>query len=274
MKRFQGKIALVTGGGSGIGRASALRFAGEGADVVVVDIVEERARAVASEIEALGQRGLPIRADVSAVQDVENTIETTLKHFGQLDVMFNNAGIGGESSLVMDTPVDEWDHVIAVNLRGVFLCCRYGIPALIRAGGGAIVNMGSSMAGWDTLAGSAAYMASKEGVTGLTKNLALELGGYGIRVNAVCPGIIQTQLSFEQGGHDQPQQDYFERFRQRIPLRRVGQPADVAAAVAFLASDDARHITGAMLLIDGGQTLQSWSNAPEDEKYPLHLKST
>jgi NAD(P)-dependent dehydrogenase (short-subunit alcohol dehydrogenase family) len=272
MKRFEGKIALVTGGGSGIGRASALRFAGEGADVIVADIVAERAQAVVSEIEALGQKGFAIRADVSAIQDVADMIDGALKHFERLDVMFNNAGIGGQSSPVKDMPVEEWDRVLAVNLRAVFLCCRYGIPALIQSGGGAIVNMGSSMAGWDTLAGSAAYMASKEGVTGLTKNLALELGGYGIRVNAICPGIIQTELSFQQGTHAQPQQDYFERFRKRIPLRRVGQPEDVAAAVAFLASDDARHITGSMLLIDGGQTLQSWSNAPGDEQYPLHAK--
>ncbi len=273
MKRFEGKVALVTGGGSGIGRATALRFAQEGADLVVVDQVEELARAVASEIEALGRKAQPLRADVSLVEEVQHVIEATLKQFGQLDVLFNNAGIGGESNSVRDMPIEDWDRVLAVNLRGVFLCCKYGSPALIQSGGGAIVNMGSSMAGWDTLEDSAAYMASKEGVTGLTKNLALELGGYGIRVNAICPGIIQTRLSFEQSTDESEWQDYFKRFAQRIPLRRVGQPEDVAAAVAFLASDDARHITGSMLLIDGGQTLQSWSNAPEADEYPLHTNA-
>jgi NAD(P)-dependent dehydrogenase (short-subunit alcohol dehydrogenase family) len=272
MKRFEGKVALVTGGGSGIGRAGVLRFAQEGADVVVVDIVEERARAGASEVESSGRKALPVRADVAVVADVEAMIEATMRHFGHLDVMFNNAGIGGESNSVADMPVQDWDAVIAVNLRGIFLCCKYGIPALIQSGGGAIVNMGSSTAGWDVLAESAPYMASKEGVHALTKNLALEVGGYGIRVNAISPGIIETRLSFEQGTDSAEMQDFFKRFKQRIPLRRVGQPEDVAAAVAFLASDDARHITGSMLLIDGGQTLQSWSNAPDAEEYPFHVR--
>lgn len=270
MNRFEGQVVLVTGGGSGIGRAGVLRFAQEGADIVVVDVIEARAQAVAQEVEALGRRALPVRADVSDVADVQAVIEAAMKHFGQLDVMFNNAGIGGASNTVADMPVQDWDEVITTNLRGIFLSCRYGIPALIESGGGAIVNMGSSTGGWDVLGESAPYMASKEGVHALTKNLALEVGGYGIRVNAISPGIIETRLSFEQGSDSDEMVDFFKRFRQRIPLRRVGQPEDVAAAVAFLASADARHITGSMLLIDGGQTLQSWSNAPEAEEYPLH----
>ncbi len=271
MKRFEGKVALVTGGGSGIGRATVLRFAQEGADIVVVDIVEERARKVAAEVEATGRKALAVRADVAVVEDAKRMIDEAMKHFGHLDVMFNNAGIGGASNTVKDMPVEDWDEVIAVNLRGIFLSCKYGIPALIDSGGGAIVNMGSSTAGWDVLPESAPYMASKEGVHALTKNLALEVGGYGIRVNAISPGIIQTQLSYEQGPDKTAADAFFKRFKQRIPLRRVGQPEDVAAAVAFLASEDARHITGSMLLIDGGQTLQSWSNAPEAEEYPLHF---
>jgi NAD(P)-dependent dehydrogenase (short-subunit alcohol dehydrogenase family) len=212
-----------------------------------------------------------VRADVSVVEHAKQMIEAVMKRFGHLDVMFNNAGIGGASNTVKEMPVEDWDEVIAVNLRGIFLSCKYGIPALIESGGGAIVNMGSSTAGWDVLPESAPYMASKEGVHALTKNLALEVGGYGIRVNAISPGIIQTQLSYEQGPDKTAADAFFKRFKQRIPLRRVGQPEDVAAAVAFLASDDARHITGSMLLIDGGQTLQSWSNAPEAEEYPLHI---
>lgn len=126
------------------------------------------------------------------------------------------------------------------------------------------------MAGWDTSQAGAAYMASKEGVSGLTKSLALQLGGYGIRVNAVCPGVIRTRLGFRPGMSEAEYEARYTQFAQRIPLRRVGQPQDVASPVAFLASDEARHITGAMLLIDGGQTLQSWSNAPEGEAYPRH----
>jgi NAD(P)-dependent dehydrogenase (short-subunit alcohol dehydrogenase family) len=271
LKRFEGKVALVTGGGNGIGRAAALRLAQEGAVVVVVDVIGSRAMAVANEIENAGAKALAVTADVSVAADVQRMIAAAEQQFGRLQVMFNNAGIGGESSPVVALSLQEWNHVIAVNLRGVFLSCKYGVPALIRAGSGAIVNMSSDMAGWDTLAESAPYMASKEGVAALTKSLALQVAGHGIRVNAVCPGIIETGLSFEQGASgDQEAQAYFERFRQRIPLRRMGQPDDVAAAVAFLASEDARHITGSLLLIDGGQTLQSWSNAPEAEEYPLH----
>jgi NAD(P)-dependent dehydrogenase (short-subunit alcohol dehydrogenase family) len=269
MMRFEGKVALVTGGGSGIGRASVLRLAQEGADVAIVDIAGARAQQVAAEVESLGRRALVIEADVSVPEDNARMFATTMQHFGHLDVLFNNAGIGGGGTVVMEMEVEDWDRVIAVNLRGVFLGCKYGVPALTQSGGGAIVNMASSMSGWDTLQGGAAYMASKGGVAMLTKGLALEAAAYNIRVNAVCPGIIETPLSFDQGGmDDEVWQAWFKRFSQRIPLRRVGQPEDVAAVVAFLASDDARHVTGSLLLIDGGQTLQSWSNAPEADEYP------
>ncbi len=216
-----------------------------------------------------GHEALAVRADVADEQDAARMIEETVAHFGRLDVLFANAGISRDSE-VLAMPVAAWDEVIRVNLRGVFLSCKVAAPALIDAGGGAIVTMSSSMAGWDTLAGGAAYMASKEGVSGLTKSLALQLGGYGIRVNAVCPGVIETRLSFTPGMSEEAWRAGYERFARRIPLRRVGQPEDVAATVAFLASDDARHITGSMLLIDGGQTLQSWSNAPDAEAYPLY----
>jgi NAD(P)-dependent dehydrogenase (short-subunit alcohol dehydrogenase family) len=200
-------------------------------------------------------------------------VQEAVQHFGRLDVAFANAGIGGGGDPVLQMEPEDWDRVIATNLRGVFLTCKYAIPALIEAGGGAIVTMASSMAGWDVSMGGAAYMASKEGVTGLTKSLALQLGGYGIRVNAICPGIIQTRLSFRQGMSEEDWAARYERFAKRIPLRRVGQPEDVAATVAFLASEDARHITGSLLLIDGGQTLQSWSNAPDEDAYPLHRRN-
>lgn len=269
--RFENEVALVTGGGSGIGHAAALRFAQEGAKVVLADKNLEGAERVRGEIEAAGAQAHAVKADVTLPEDCETMVREAVERFGRLDVVFANAGISGGDTVLKMEPAD-WDRVIATNLRGVFLTCKYAIPALIEAGGGAIVTMASSMAGWDVSMGGAAYMASKEGVTGLTKSLALQLGGYGIRVNAICPGIIQTHLGWRPGMSEQEWSARYERFAKRIPLRRVGQPEDVAAAVAFLASDDARHITGSMLLIDGGQTLQSWSNAPEGEEYPRYGK--
>jgi NAD(P)-dependent dehydrogenase (short-subunit alcohol dehydrogenase family) len=270
MNRFEGKVTLVTGGGSGIGRATALRFAQEGANVVLPDINYDGARAVAGEIRELGREALAVEADVSTPEGAQQMVREAMERFNQLDVVFANAGIGGGAP-ILEMDVAAWDEVIRVNLRGVFLTCKYSVPALIESGGGAIVNMSSSMAGWDVSEGGAAYMASKEGVSGLTKSLALQLGRYRIRVNAICPGVIQTRLSFDpETDSEEAWQARYEQFAKRIPLRRVGQPEDVAATVAFLASDDARHISGSMLLIDGGQTLQSWSNVPYDEEFPLY----
>ena len=265
MTRFTGKVALITGAGSGLGRASALRFAEEKARVAIADVDLGRAQAVAAEI---GSEAISIRADVTSIQDCEAMVKTTCDNFGRLDILFANAGVGGERVEFVDLPIDEWDRVIGVNLRGLVLTCKAAAPALIDAGGGSIVLMGSSTGGWDTILGSGPYMTSKEAIKAIARNLALELARYRIRVNAICPGIIQTPLSFRQKpeGPD-AWEDFFAKYAERIPLRRVGQPEDVAAAVAFLASDDARHITGTSLLIDGGQTLQSWSNAP-DTVYP------
>ena len=268
--RFTGKVALVTGGAGAIGRATVLRFAAEGADVVIADLAEAAAQQVAAEVEASGRTAMAIRADVTVPEDHARVVNAVMERFGHLDILFANAGIAGSRDPVVDLSVDDWDHIIAVNLRGIFLACKYTLPAMIKTGGGAIVTMASSMAGWDALAGGGGYMASKEGVAGLSKNLALEAAGYGIRVNAVCPGVIETRLSVPAEMDEDTRRARFHRFAQRIPLRRVGQPEDVAAAVAFLASDDARHITGSMLLIDGGQTLQSWSNAPDADAYPLY----
>ncbi len=265
MKRFAGKVALITGGGGALGRASALRFAEEGARVVIADVDLERAEAVADEIDGAA---IAFRADVTQAADCEAMVAAAQNAFGRLDVLFANAGVGGESAEFVELPIDEWDRVMDVNLRGMVLSCKAAAPALIDAGGGSIVLMGSSTGGWDTILGSGPYMTSKEAAKALARNLALELARFRIRVNAVCPGIIETPLSFRQAAGDPAAwQRFFDRFAERIPLRRVGQPADVAATVAFLASDDARHITGASLLIDGGQTLQSWSNAP-DSPYP------
>lgn len=267
--RFRDRVVLITGGGSGIGRASALRFAEEGGRIVIADKNLVSAQQVVGEIRGMGREALAVEADVTQPENCQRMVQQAVDHFGRLDVVFANAGISG-GDLVLKMEPEDWDRVIATNLRGVFLTCKYSIPALIQAGGGAVVTMASSMAGWDVSFGGAAYMASKEAVTGLTKSLALQLGGYGIRVNAICPGIIQTHLGWRQGMTQKEFQERYDRFAKRIPLRRVGQPEDVAATVAFLASDDARHITGSLLLIDGGQTLQCWSNAPAEDAYPLH----
>ncbi len=269
---FNGKVVLVTGGANGIGRGVAEKFAEAGADLVVVDIDQANAERVCEQIKARGRKALAVKADVSTVEGSQEMFRATQDRFGRLDVLFNNAGIGGGNVWLKDLPVEDWDHLIATNLRSVFLGCKFGLPALIKTRG-VIVNMGSSTGGWDVLYGAGAYMASKEGIEGITKNMALEAAAYGVRVNAVCPGVIETPLSYTQGGvGDSDSADFYARFIKRIPLRRVGQPEDVAGAVLFLASDLARHITGTTLLIDGGQTLQSWSNAPDGDEYPYYIK--
>jgi len=267
-KRFMNKVVLVTGAASGIGRASAIRFAEEGANVVIADRNLEKAKIAADEISDLGREALVVHVNVEDPEESRQMVAETLARFETLNAVFANAGIGG-GDFVEKMDHQDWEKVIKINLGGIFLTCKCCIPALKKSKDSAIVTMASSMAGWDTSLQGAAYMASKEGVTGLTKSLALQLGGYGIRVNAVCPGVIKTNLSFRPGMDRKEWEARYDRFSKRIPIRRVGLPEDVAAAVAFLASDDARHISGAMLLIDGGQTLQSWSNAPDDEAFPL-----
>jgi NAD(P)-dependent dehydrogenase (short-subunit alcohol dehydrogenase family) len=266
MKRFENMVVLITGSGGGLGKASALRFVEEGARVVIADIDLERAQAVADEV---GSNATAVKADVTNFDDCNSMVQTALDAYGKLNVVFANAGVGGNKTEFVDMLVEEWDRVIDVNLRGMMLTCKASVPAMIEAGGGALVLMGSSTGGWDTILGSGPYMTSKEAVKAMGRNLALELGRYNIRVNIICPGIIQTQLSFRQGDQNpEAWEQFFSKFSDRIPLRRVGQPEDVAATVAFLASDDARHITGSTLLVDGGQTLQSWSNSPDEATYP------
>jgi NAD(P)-dependent dehydrogenase (short-subunit alcohol dehydrogenase family) len=262
MQRFIDRTVLITGAGGAIGRAAAERFAAEGARLALVDRDAEPVAQLAQQLAAQGHAALALTADVTDEQALATAIEQAEAHFGHLHVVFNNAGIGGHDLPVAELPSAQWDEVIAVNLRGVFLGCKYSVPALMRAGGGAIVNMGSSTGRHDALPGSAAYMASKAAVEALTKSLALQVARYGIRVNAICPGIIQTPLSVRQKAGAEAER-FFARFAARIPLGRVGQPEDVAATVAFLASDQARQITGAALLIDGGQTMRRWISTPD-----------
>lgn len=265
MTRFVDKIVLVTGGAGAIGQAAARRFLAEGASVAILDQDGERAAKVATE---LGDKAFAVAADVTEPAAVDTALAAVVEHFGRIDVLFNNAGISGTPAPIYDLPLEEWDRVIRINLRGIFIVQQAVVRLMIaQKQGGSIVNMGSSMAGWDVLPGGSPYTASKHAVVGLTKVAALDCAAYGIRVNAICPGVIQTTL-----GVPASDKEAFEastkRFSDRIPLRRIGQPEDVAAAVAFLASDDARHVTGVDWLIDGGQTLLSWANAPDADAFP------
>lgn len=268
MNRFGGKGVLVTGGGGAIGLAAARRFAVEGGRVAVVDRDGDKAARAAGEI---GAAGLAIAADVGDEAQAADAVARAVAAFGRLDVLFNNAGVSGAVAPVHELDVADWDATMRVNLRGMFLMLRAALNVMIAGKTpGAVVNMASSMAGWDVLAGGASYAATKHGVVGLTRVAALDAAPYGIRVNAVCPGVIETTLGVPAAGRESYRAG-IERFAGRIPLRRIGQPEDVAAVVAFLASDDARHVTGAEWLIDGGQTLQSWANAPEAEAFPSAL---
>jgi NAD(P)-dependent dehydrogenase (short-subunit alcohol dehydrogenase family) len=265
MMRFENKSVLITGGAGSIGAAAARRFVAEGARVAIVDRDGAAARTVAA---ILGDRAIFVEADVGDESDARRAIAETTASFGGLDVVFNNAGVSGAIAPVHVLAVADWDTVMRVNLRGMFLILQESLRAMIsRQTAGSIVNMGSSMAGWDVLAGGSAYAASKHGVVGLTRVAAMDAAPFGIRVNTICPGVIETSL----GVPSETASEFAsgaQRFADRIPLRRIGQPEDVAAAVAFLASDEARHVTGVDWLIDGGQTLQSWANAPLANHYP------
>ncbi|MCX5496760.1 SDR family NAD(P)-dependent oxidoreductase [Kaistia dalseonensis] len=268
--RFDGKVVLVTGGAGAIGSAACRRFASEGATIVVVDRDGTRAEETAQALRASGYNAIGVAADVGDEIEAEAAIAAAISAFGRLDIVFNNAGISGKVAPVYELSIADWDEIVRINLRGIFLIQRFALRAMIEAKTrcGSIINMSSSMAGWDVLAGGAGYASTKHAVLGLTKVAAFDVARYGIRVNAVCPGVIETTLGVpaeDQAGY----RAGIERFANRIPLRRIGQPGDVAGLVAFLASDDALHITGAGYLIDGGQTMQSWANAPEADAYPL-----
>jgi len=268
-RRFVGKVVAITGGAGAIGAAAAGRFAAEGARIAIIDRDRERAAAFADTLAAAGTEALAVTADVGSEADVDEAVAAAVRRFGRLDVLFNNAGIAGKVAPVHELPVADWDEIIRINLRGIFLVQRAVLRAMIAGRSrGAIVNMASSMAGFDVLSGAAGYAASKHAVLGLTRIAALDVARYGIRVNAVCPGVIETTLGVPAGDREAYRRGV-QRFADRTPLRRIGQPEDVAAVVAFLASEEAAHVTGVGWLIDGGQTMQSWSNAPDADAYPL-----
>ena len=245
-----GKVALVTGGGSGIGRATALVFAREGAKVVVADIVVTGGEETVRLIKAAGGEAVFIKADVSKAAEVEALVKKTVETHGRLDCAFNNAGIEGE---VAQTPnCTEENSTIAINLKGVWLCLKYEIPQMLKQGGGAIVNT-ASVAGLVGFQGIPAYVASKHGVAGLTKTAALEYAKAGIRVNAVCPGVIHTPM-VERAFRASPQMA--EAAIAMEPVGRLGKPEEIAEAVVWLCSDAASFVTGLPMVVDGGLVAQ------------------
>jgi NAD(P)-dependent dehydrogenase (short-subunit alcohol dehydrogenase family) len=249
--RLQGRVASITGSGSGIGRAAALLFAAEGARVLVSDIDVEAGKATVAAINDDGGEAHFVAADVSRAADVEALYAEGEQVFGKVDVLFNNAGIfHGADGSVTDTPDAVWDRVVEVDLKGVFLCCKYGVPALQRAGGGAIVNVASFVSWMGAATPQIAYTAAKGGVLSMTREIAVEFARSGIRANALCPGPVQTPLLAELLADD----DRRRRRLVHIPMGRFGRAEEVAQAALFLASDDSSFMTGTSLLIDGGIT--------------------
>jgi NAD(P)-dependent dehydrogenase (short-subunit alcohol dehydrogenase family) len=248
---FAGKVAFVTGAGNGIGRAAALAFAREDASVVVADVSEQGNQNVARIIEEAGGRALAVRCDVARAEDVTAALDQTVETFGHLDFAFNNAGVEQPIMATAELTEKEWDRIVDINLRGVFLCMRHEIPLMLKQGGGVIVNT-SSGAGVKGFAGQGAYCAAKHGVVGLTKAAALDYAKANIRVNAVCPGIIETPMMDRfSGGTPQGR----ERVITQEPVGRMGKPEEIAAAVVWLCSDAAAFVIGHAMVIDGGQTV-------------------
>lgn len=248
----EGKVALVTGAGSGIGRATALVFAREGAKVVVSDIVVEGGEETVQQIKAAGGEAIFVKADVSKGADVEALITQTVETYGRLDCAFNNAGIEGGVKPTIDCTEEEFARTIAVNLTGVWLCMKYEIQQMLSQGGGTIVNT-ASVAGLVGFPGLPDYVASKHGVLGLTKTAALEYAKSGIRVNAVCPGVIQTPM-VERGAQLSPGFD--ELAVSMEPVGRFGQPVEIGEAVVWLCSEAASFVTGHPMTVDGGLVAQ------------------
>lgn len=250
MGRFHNKIVLITGASSGIGEATAYAFAREGANLFLVARRKERGEAVAKRIRDQGGTATFHQADMADRSQIANMIKACVAHFGGLDVAFNNAGIDGAFNVdTPDHPEDAWDDLLAINLTGVWFCMRHQIPAMLENGGGAIVNM-ASMAGVKGFPGSSGYAASKFGVVGITKAAALEYADRGIRVNAVCPAVIRSEMADRVFGTDEQEKE--EEAGSWHPMGRIGEPEEVADTVLWLASDQASFVTAETIKNDGG----------------------
>jgi NAD(P)-dependent dehydrogenase (short-subunit alcohol dehydrogenase family) len=245
--RLDGKVCVITGAGSGIGAAAARRFAAEGGSVVAVDLDESAGSAIAKEVD-----GLFVRADVTSADDVQAAFAAVVDRFGGLDVLVNNAGISPpEDDSILDTEQDVWDLVQTVNLTSVYLCCKYGIPHLLERGGGSVINTASFVAVMGAATSQISYTASKGGVLAMSRELGVQFARQGVRVNAICPGPVDTPLLRELFASDP------ERAARRmvhIPMGRFAKPEEIASAMLFLASDDASFVTASTFLVDGGIT--------------------
>ncbi len=249
---FKGKVALVTGGASGIGRTTALLFAKSGAKVVIGDITAKRGEETAMMIRKAGGEAIFVKADISKTSEVEALINTSIYSYGGLDFACNNAGIEGETALLAECSEENWDRTINVNLKGVWLCLKFEIPLMVNRGGGSIVNIASTM-GIVAHEGIAPYVAGKHGVIGLTKAAALEYANAGIRVNAVCPGVTRTNI-VERLMKEHP--EVTDRLKAATPLGRLALPEEIANAVLWLCSDSSSFVTGQTVVVDGGFTVQ------------------
>jgi NAD(P)-dependent dehydrogenase (short-subunit alcohol dehydrogenase family) len=249
--RLENKVALITGAGSGIGRESALLFAREGAAVLVADVNEEAGRAVVAELEGMAGRAAFVRADVSKGAEAENMVRVAEEQFGRLDILFNNAGISHiNDDDAINTEEDVWDLTMNINLKGVFMGCKYGIPALRRAGGGSIINTASFVAVLGAATPQLAYTASKGGVLSMTRELAAIHARENIRVNALCPGPLRTELLMKYLNTEEKRQ----RRLVHIPMGRFGEAHEIAKAALYLASEESSFVTGTTFLVDGGIT--------------------
>jgi NAD(P)-dependent dehydrogenase (short-subunit alcohol dehydrogenase family) len=250
--RLKDKIAVVTGGGSGIGRAAALLFAAEGAAVVVADVALTAAADVAEQARTIAGGAGAVQVDVSASDSVRAMVDSVIAEHGRIDVLVNNAGYGFAGSVV-DTAEEDWDRLIAVNLRGVYLGCKYVIPHMVAQGGGVIVNTAStgSLVG---IRGRAAYCASKGAVAALTKSMAIDHAEQNIRVNAVCPGTIDSPYHDAIAAQAGDRTTFLRELAARQLMNRLGTPDEVAQAMLFLASDESSFVTGSLMVVDGGMT--------------------
>jgi NAD(P)-dependent dehydrogenase (short-subunit alcohol dehydrogenase family) len=249
--RLNGKVALITGASQGIGRETALMFASEGASVVAVDVKDDAGQQTAADIQAAGGKSVYVHADVSRAADCENMVKVAEDTFGKLNVLFNNAGImHGDDDNAVTTEEAVWDLTMAINLKGVFLGCKYGIPALRRAGGGSIINTASFVALVGAATPQLAYTASKGGVLSMTRELAVIHARENIRVNALCPGPLRTELLMSFLNTEAKKQ----RRLVHVPMGRFGEAKEIAYAALYLASDESSYVTGTEFLVDGGIT--------------------
>jgi NAD(P)-dependent dehydrogenase (short-subunit alcohol dehydrogenase family) len=251
--RLQDKVSIITGGASGMGRVAARMFAAEGAQVVVADVTEPAAQSVVDEVTAAGGRAIAVAADVSKEADARRMVDAAVEAFGRVDVLYNNAGIMPEADhSVIDTTVEDWDRVMAVNVRGVFLGCKYAIPRMVEQGSGSVINIASFVALIGCSNPQDAYTASKGAVLSLTRSLAVQFAPQGVRSNAICPGPVETPLLMDWLVKDEEA----KRIRlARNPTGRFGKPEEIVHMAIYLASDESRWTNGAALVVDGGITV-------------------